>query len=67
MSAVIRLPVPRAETDEPFRHVIDQYIHRARIVHCTCGLEFSSASPDGLGSPWERHVKANRPEGDKRR
>jgi hypothetical protein len=53
--------------DDPARHVIAQYIHRARIVRCTCGLELSSASPDRLPSPWERHVRANRGEGDTRR
>lgn len=51
---------PPARADEPFRHLIDEYKHRAQTVTCTCGWRGSSASPDGRTSEWKDHLAATR-------
>ena len=51
---------PPGRADEPFRHLIDEYKHRAQTVTCTCGWHGSSASPDGRTSEWKEHLAATR-------
>jgi hypothetical protein len=51
---------PRPPVNEPPKHVIAEYVHKAQSVTCVCGWEGSSASPDGRTSDWTRHVMANR-------
>ena len=51
-----RPPVKPAVTNEPFKHVIDEYKHQAQTITCTCGWHGSSASPDGRGSEWTQHL-----------
>ena len=51
---------PPGRADEPFRHLIDEYKHRAQTVTCTCGWHGSSASPDGRTSEWKDHLAATR-------
>ncbi len=47
-------------TNEPPKHVIAEYKHRAQHVTCVCGWEGSSASIDARPSEWSGHVAANR-------
>lgn len=53
-------PPAKPPVEEPFKHVIDQYRHRAQEVTCTCGWRGSSASTDGFNSEWKAHLAANR-------
>jgi hypothetical protein len=64
MNLNLRPPVP---ADAMFRHVIDQYKHRAQEITCTCGWRGSSASPEGQPSEWKQHLAATRPPGASRR
>lgn len=45
---------------EPFKHLIEEYRHRAQQVTCTCGWQGSTASPDGRTSDWKAHVTEHR-------
>lgn len=51
---------PKLAVEEPFKHVIDEYVHRLQQVTCTCGWRGSSASPDGHNSDWKSHLTAVR-------
>jgi hypothetical protein len=51
-----RAGTPGASATEPFKHVIETYVHRRQEVTCTCGWQGSSASPDGQNSPWKSHL-----------
>ena len=53
-------PSPKPAVDAPFKHVIAEYVHRARMVRCTCGFSGSSAGVLGAPSEWDRHIRANR-------
>ena len=43
-------------SDEPFKHVIDEYKHQAQTITCTCGWHGSSATIDRGGSEWTAHL-----------
>jgi hypothetical protein len=43
-------------TEEPLKHVIDQYVHRLQQVTCVCGWQGSSATTDGQTSEWTAHL-----------
>ncbi len=47
-------------TEEPLKHVIDQYVHRLQQVTCVCGWRGSSATNDGQTSEWTSHLLAVR-------
>ena len=51
-----RPPVKPALTNEPFKHVIDEYKHQAQTITCTCGWHGSSATIDRGGSEWTAHL-----------
>jgi len=53
---------PPAPAEEPVRHVIAEYKHRAQMVTCECGWSGSSANPLGERSPWQEHLAERRPE-----
>jgi hypothetical protein len=57
MNLNLRPPVP---SNALFRHVIEQYKHRAQEITCTCGWHGSCASPDGQPSEWKAHLAATR-------
>ena len=46
---------PKIVGDEPPKHVIDQYKHRAQEVTCVCGWHGSTASQFGGKSAWDDH------------
>ncbi len=48
---------PPVTTEEPLKHVIDEYRHRAQVVTCVCGWHGSTASPLGAPSAWTQHVR----------
>lgn len=50
----------RSAADQPLKHVIAEYKHRARTVTCVCGWHGSSATVDARPSEWSGHVAANR-------
>ncbi len=56
----------RATVDQPLKHVIAEYKHKAQTVTCVCGWHGSTESPDGRTSDWSRHVAANRTGNGKR-
>jgi hypothetical protein len=43
-------------TEEPLKHVIDQYVHRLQQVTCVCGWQGSSSTNDGQTSEWTAHL-----------
>lgn len=52
-----RPPSRVALTDEPLKHVIEQYRHKEQMVTCVCGWRGSSATaPDGHASDWNAHL-----------
>jgi hypothetical protein len=54
-----RSPPKGAEAQpEPFKHLIDRYQHRLRLVTCTCGWEGDSDDPGPDG--WKAHLLENR-------
>jgi hypothetical protein len=46
--------------DQPPKHVIAEYKHRAQLVTCVCGWQGSSATPDARPSEWSTHIAAYR-------
>ncbi len=50
---------PAPET-VPFKHVIEEYRHRAQLVTCVCGWQGSTASPLGERSDWATHVRESK-------
>jgi hypothetical protein len=46
---------PKRQPDEPPKHVIDEYKHRAQEVTCVCGWHGSTAATYGERSAWDRH------------
>lgn len=49
-------PPLKTPTNEPFKHVIDEYKHQAQTITCTCGWHGSSATIDRGGSEWTAHL-----------
>jgi hypothetical protein len=49
-----KLSVP---PDQPPKHVIEEYRHRAQQVTCVCGWQGSTAGDGGGPSPWTLHVR----------
>jgi hypothetical protein len=47
---------PVSTATEPFKHVIDEYKHRAQTITCTCGWHGSSAQVDRAPSEWTAHL-----------
>ncbi len=45
-----------APADEPMKHVIDEYKHKAQTITCTCGWHGSSAAAPGQASEWNVHL-----------
>ncbi len=64
MPTPFRPPIKPPPEDQPLRHVIEEYKHKARTVTCVCGWHGSSASPDGRSSEWSAHLVETR--GNKR-
>lgn len=58
----LRRNTPPARVEEPLRHVIAEYKHRAQMVTCECGWVGSTASPFGERSPWQEHLAEHRTE-----
>jgi hypothetical protein len=58
MSFRLTRPAP---PDQPLKHVIAEYKHRAQTVTCVCGWHGSTAAQPGQTSEWAAHVAANRP------
>jgi hypothetical protein len=56
-----RYPNP-TPADQPTKHVIAEYKHRAQTVTCECGWHGSTFSIPGERSAWQSHVAENRPE-----
>ena len=47
--------------DQPRKHVIEEYKHKAQTVTCACGWHGSTLSAsDGRPSEWTAHVNENR-------
>lgn len=46
---------PAEGTEEPPKHVIEEYRHRKQEVTCTCGWHGSTATPLGGKSAWDLH------------
>ena len=63
MSPLIQRLAPRPQPEPEFRHLIARYVHRTRLVQCTCGFEGGSEGTYGGPSEWTRHVKDTRPAG----
>jgi hypothetical protein len=44
----------KSDEPEPFKHLIDRYQHKLRLVTCTCGWQGDSddAGPNG----WKAHL-----------
>ena len=53
-------PKTRPAIEEPRKHVIEEYQHRAQLVTCVCGWHGSSANPAGAPSAWTQHVRDSR-------
>jgi len=51
---------PKAALDEPPKHVIEEYKHKAQEVTCACGWHGSTAAPYGEKSAWDLHKAAFR-------
>jgi hypothetical protein len=58
---ILRRNMPPTPVDQPQRHVIAEYKHRAQTVTCECGWYGSTATIPGERSPWQSHVADNRP------
>jgi hypothetical protein len=54
-------PAPRPRPELPFKHVIDEYKHRAQTVTCVCGWHGSTVNSPAGPSEWSSHVAENRP------
>jgi len=53
-------PRPRP-VEQPRKHVIEEYKHKAQTVTCVCGWHGSTLQPpDGRPSEWMVHVSENR-------
>ncbi len=46
---------PKSLPEEPLKHVIDEYRHRAQQVTCVCGWHGSTAAQYGEKSAWDLH------------
>ncbi len=57
MAPISKPPV----ANEPLKHVIAEYKHKAQTVLCVCGWTGSSASIDTRPSEWSGHVASTRP------
>lgn len=46
--------------EPPFKHVIDNYVHKDQLITCVCGWHGSCAPGDRGASPWTEHLSLYR-------